>query len=208
MTESLEIKLPKIIDPTLQLPDPELLDQYRDDENRVIWLLGEIDNVIYDYVAQIIRYNRDDVMLKPEDRKPIRIIIANYGGSVDIARTLSEIIRLSETPVITIAIGMCASAATLVYLSGHIRYATSNSKFLFHKGSASNLSGNFSELSSFMDDYKAEIAQLVEFYKTHTTFVPEIIEDKLAKGDWYVDVREAVANGVVNEIISSIKVFL
>ena len=208
MAETLEIKLPKICDPTLQLPDPELLDQYRDDENRTIWLLGEIDDVVFDYVAQIIRYNRDDYGTAAESRKPIKFIIANYGGSIDNARTLAEIIRLSKTPVITIAIGMCASAATLIYLSGHIHYATTNSKFLFHKGSASNIGGNYSELASFMEDYKAEIEQLVEFYKTHTTFAPEIIEDKLAKGDWYVDVNDALSHGVVDKVVDDIEMFM
>lgn len=205
---SIEIKLPKICDPTLQLPDPELLDLYRDDENRVIWLLGEVDEQIYDYIAQIIRYNRDDRDLAADARKPIKFIIANYGGSIDCARSLAEIMRLSKTPVITIAIGMCASAATIIYLSGHIHYATSNSKFLFHKGSASNIGGNYSELASFMEDYKAEIEQLVEFYKSHTTFEPALIEDKLAKGDWYVDVNEALSHGVVDKVVDDIDLFI
>ena len=208
MPESFNIVLPRTADPSLQLPDPELLEFYRDEETRTIWLLGDIDETVYDYVATIIRYNRNDRNLDPVTRTPIKFIIANYGGSLEVARSLSEIMRLSKTPIITIAIGMCASAATLIYLSGHNRYATSNSKFLFHKGSASNLSGNYSELESFMEDYKTEIRQLVEFYKTHTKFSPEIIEDKLSKGDWYVDISDALANGVVDRLIDSIDMFM
>ncbi len=208
MTDSLEIKIPKFCDPSLQLPDPELLEYYRDEETRTIWLLDSIDEHCYDYVASIIRYNHDDKGIDVEKRIPIKIILANYGGSLEIARTLSEIIFLSNTPVYTYAIGMCASAATLIYLSGHKHYATRNAKFLFHKGSASNIEGNYAELAAFMEDYKAEIEELVQFYKTHTTFAADYIEDKLAKGDWYVSIEDALKNGVVHKVISKIEDFM
>jgi hypothetical protein len=43
-----------------------------------------------------------------------------------------------------------------------------------------------------MDDYQLDIKNLTEFYKKHTTFAPEVIEDKLSKGDWYIRVPEAL----------------
>jgi len=107
-----------------------------------------------------------------------------------------------------IALGMCASAASMVYLACHKRYALPNVTFLFHQGSCSNLSGNYSELKAFMDDYQTDIKNLTEFYKTHTSYDPAIIENKMKLGDWYIRAQEALENGVVHEIVKDISILL
>jgi ATP-dependent protease ClpP protease subunit len=66
------------------------------------------------------------------------------------------------------------------------------------------LNGNYSELKAFMDDYQTDIRNLTNFYKKHTTYAPEIIEEKLSKGDWYIRVSEALSNGIVHKIITDI----
>lgn len=204
------ITLPKTINPNLQLPDPAIISIYRDRENRTIWMLDEIGDEVYDWVDFILDVNREDELANTpiEQRKPIKCLIANRGGSVDAANTLVDIIALSKTPVWGIALGMCASAASMVYLACHKRFALPSVSFLFHQGSCSNLSGNYSELKSFMDDYQTEIQSLTEFYKKHTTFDPKLIEDKLSKGDWYIRTSEALSNGVVDELVSDISLLL
>ena len=208
--DDIMITLPSTINPNLELPDPALIQIYRDRENRVIWMLEEIGDEVYDWVDLILDVNREDEKnhAPVEERKPIKCFIANRGGSVDAANTLVDIIALSKTPVWGIALGMCASAASMVYLACHKRYALPSVSFLFHQGSCSNLSGNYSELKSFMDDYQTEIHKLTEFYKKHTTYDPALIEDKLSKGDWYIRTTEALENGVVNELVSDIGILL
>lgn len=208
--DDIMITLPSTINPNLELPDPALIQIYRDRENRVIWMLEEIGDEVYDWVDLILDVNREDEKnhVPVEERKPIKCFIANRGGSVDAANTLVDIIALSKTPVWGIALGMCASAASMVYLACHKRYALPSVSFLFHQGSCSNLSGNYSELKSFMDDYQTEIHKLTEFYKKHTTYDPTLIEDKLSKGDWYIRTAEALENGVVNELVSDISILL
>ena len=208
--DDIMITLPSTINPNLELPDPALIQIYRDRENRVIWMLEEIGDEVYDWVDLILDVNREDEKnhVPVEERKPIKCFIANRGGSVDAANTLVDIIALSKTPVWGIALGMCASAASMVYLACHKRYALPSVSFLFHQGSCSNLSGNYSELKSFMDDYQTEIHKLTEFYKKHTTYDPALIEDKLSKGDWYIRTTEALENGVVNELVSDISILL
>lgn len=208
--DDITINLPSTINPTLKLPDPVLIQIYRDRENRVIWMLDRIGEEVYDWIDFILDINREDERnnIPIENRKPIKCLISNRGGSVDAANTLVDIISLSKTPIWGIALGMCASAASMVYLACHKRFALSSSSFLFHQGGCSNLSGNYSELKSFMDDYQTEIHQLTDFYKKHTTYDPMLIEDKLSKGDWYIRITEALANGVVNELIEDINILL
>lgn len=208
--DDIMITLPETIKPNLQLPDPALVQIYRDRQNRIIWMLGEVGDEVYDWVDFILDVNREDrdKGIPVDQRQPIKCLIANYGGSSDAANTIVDIIQLSETPVWGIAIGMCASAASMIYLACHQRFALPSVSFLFHQGSCSNLSGSFGELKSFMDDYQNEIIKLTEFYKKHTTFDPALIEDKLNKGDWYIRVAEALENGVVHEVVNNISTLL
>lgn len=204
--DDIMITLPKQINPNLQLPDPALIQIYRDRQNRTIWMLDEIGDEVYDWVDFILDVNREDEENQTpiEERKPIKCIIANHGGSADAANTLVDLITISKTPVYGYAIGMCASAASMVYLACHKRFALPSVTFLFHQGSCSNLSGNFSELKSFMDDYQTDIKNMTEFYKKHTTYAPAFIEDKLSKGDWYIRVNEALQNGIVDSLLTDI----
>lgn len=79
---------------------------------------------------------------------------------MEVAKVLCEIIRLSKTPVYTIAIGITASAASMIYLAGHKRFATNNAYFLFHHGSCSNIGGDYNQVEQFMEDYKKQIEEL------------------------------------------------
>jgi len=54
------ITLPKNINPNMSLPDPALIQIYKDRENRVIWMLDEIGEEVFDWVDFILDVNRED----------------------------------------------------------------------------------------------------------------------------------------------------
>lgn len=203
----LSIVLPETVDPNLQLPDPTLLQFYKDLDDRVYWIQGEIDDGLLDLVSKIIQFNKDDYTIPIKDRKPIKIIIVSPGGGLEIAKVLCEIIRLSRTPVYTIAIGITASAASMIYLAGHKRFATNNAYFLFHRGSCGNIGGDYNQINQFMEDYRKQVEELEEFYIAHTKFEIELIKTKMNNGDWYIYKDEALENGIVDEIIDNIEIF-
>lgn len=200
-------KIPEINE-NADLQNPAWFSFYQDRKERVIWLLTEIDSGNYDNVAMIIDWNKEDKDIPIENRKPIKVIVASPGGSLDVTRTLSEIIRLSKTPVIGIAIGTVASGASMVYMSCHRKYAFNNVTFLLHKGSCDNLGGNYNELQQFMDNYKKDIEEMTNFYISHTKIEPEIIRNKLKEGDWYISITDAIEYGIVDEILESIDILL
>lgn len=192
----------------LHLPDPSLLNYYKDCERRIFWLVGQVDTSLYELVQQIINCNREDMKTPLDKRKPIRIIMASPGGSLEVEQTLVAIMEASSTPIHCIAIGMCASAASMIYLAGHKRFATRNASWMFHQGSCDNLEGTYQQIMSFMEKYQIDIDEMAEFYKTHTNFPEEVIERKLNEGDWYIGIEEAVENGIVNEVIKDLSVFM
>lgn len=192
----------------LQLPDPSLLNYYKDLDRRLFWLVGAVDASLYELVQHIINCNYEDKDLPVEQRKPIRIIVASPGGSLEVEQTLVAIMEASKTPVWCIAIGMCASAASMIYLAGHKRFATRNAYWMLHQGGCDNLEGSYQQIMSFMAKYQMDIEEMAEFYKSHTNFPAELIEKNLVEGDWYISIDEALENGICHEVITDLEVFM
>lgn len=191
----------------LKLADPSLVQYYHDLENRIVWIDEEIDGMTLDVVSKIIRWNREDKDIPIEDRKPIRILFNSPGGSLDVEETLVSIIRLSKTPIWGIALGMVASAASLIYLSCQKKFALPNAYFVFHRGSCQNLGGNYNEIAAAMEDYKIQITKMEKFYIENTLYTEEEVKKNIST-DWYIRGDELIEKGIVNEWIEDIGIFL
>lgn len=208
MSEEIAITLPLFSnDANLQLADPSLVNFYADLENRVYWLNDEINNYTYDLVQYIIRWNREDRNIPPEDRKPIRLIVDCGGGYLSVSETISNIIKMSLTPIYGIALGQVASGASVIYLSCHKRFALPNSVFVLHKGSCSGVSGTYDEIVAFAKDYEKQIETLISFYIENTKYTEEEIIENI-QTDWYIRIDEALKKGIVNETINDIELLL
>ena len=190
----------------LQLADPSLVNFYADLQNRVYWLDDEISECSLDLIQYITRWNREDKDIPVEQRKPIRIIIDCGGGSLSVSETLSNIIKMSKTPVDGIALGFVASGASVIFLSCHKKYALPNTVFVLHKGSCSGVSGTYDEIVSFARDYEKQIEMLMEFYNENTVYTKEEIEENI-QTDWYIRMDEAQEKGLVDELITNIDIF-
>lgn len=184
------------------------MDTFTDRKNRILWILDEVDGEAYEWVKFIINCNRDDKALPVEQRKPIKCVFFNYGGALEQAKMVSEIITLSKTPVYGIAVGMCASAASMIYLACHKRYATRNATLLLHKGSCDNIGGNYNQVQQFMESYKRDIDEMIEFYNRRTSLGLDEIREHMDAGDWYIYANEGLEKQLINEIVSDLSVFL
>jgi ATP-dependent Clp protease protease subunit len=189
----------------LQLADPSLVNFYADIKNRVYWLTEEIGENTLDLVQYITRWNREDRGIPVKDRTPIRIIIDCGGGSLSVSETLSNIIKMSKTPIIGIALGFVASGASVIFLSCHKKYALPNTVFVLHKGSCNGVSGTYDEIVSFARDYEKQIEMLMEFYIEHTGYTQEEIEENI-QTDWYIRMDEAIDRKLVDEVITDIDI--
>ena len=207
MSEPFEIALPILPDnATLQLADPSLVNFYTDLDNRTYWLSDEINNYTFDLVQYIIRWNREDKDIPINQRKPIRIIVDCPGGHLSVSETVSNIIKMSKTPVYGIALGYVASGASVIYLSCHERFALPNTVFVLHKGSCSGVSGTYDEIVAFVSDYEKQMETLINFYITNTNYTEKEILENI-QTDWYIRTEEALEKGLVNKLITDIDIF-
>lgn len=190
-----------------KLPDPYYLKYYQDLQYRTFWLNEEINNdLVYELTHYIIKWNREDKDVDPIDRKPIYLMIDCPGGDIDAYASICSMIELSKTPVIGVAIGMVASAASLIYLTCHLRLALKSSYFILHKGSAA-LSGDFDNIMNSIDDYKKEVSKMVNLIVSHSNYTQQEVEDHIGK-DWYVRMSEAEEKGLVDQIITDINTLI
>ncbi len=199
------IGIPQSIE-NLQLPDPELLYYYQNYADRVYWVEGEIDESIMDLSKLIIKCNHEDKDVPVEERKPIKIFISSNGGLLDETMSLVKLIGISKTPVYTIDACYAYSAASLILISGHKRYAMPGTKCLFHSGSG-GASGTFEQVQAATEDYKKMVEQMQDYIMSRTNIEKKLFNKKKAQ-DWYLDVNEMLERGVVDEIVEDLdKIF-
>ena len=189
-----------------QLPDASLLQFYNDLENRIYWIDDEINTYSYDLIQYILKWNREDKDIPISERKPIRLIFCSPGGDLDVEEAIVSIINLSKTPIYGIAISCVASAASLIYLSCHKKYALPNAYWILHRGSC-NISGTYDQVMVAMEDYALQVEKMMEFYQTHTKFTKAEIENNMGT-DWYVRLDTALEKGMVDELVTDLEVLL
>lgn len=143
------------------------------------------------------------------DIEDIRINIAdNYGGRVSTALAMYDGIRSlsvqTDLPVVTLAMGVCASAAVQIVLqAGDRRMATPHSIFLVHEISKSNIFSN--EKVSEMKDSQVGVDMMAHMMfslmakKCGKTV--EEIKRFVERHERWMSAQEALDFGLIDEII-------
>lgn len=185
-----------------QLPNPELLQYYQDEQDRVLWIEGEISESLYDTSKLILKYNKEDKGVPIEERKPIKIFIHSPGGLLDETLAFIALIEISKTPIYTINAGWAYSAAGLILMAGHKRLALPNTQCLIHSGSG-YVGGNFEAAESQMKNYKKLIDQMRSFILSKTNIDPKVFK-KRQSTEWYLYTDDMLENGVVDKIVDDL----
>lgn len=197
----IQIEIPTTIE-NLQLPDPGLVNYWRFENKRIFYIQNEIDEDILELQKSILYYNIEDMGIPKEKRKPIVLLINSPGGLLDETLSLCTTIKESRTPIITINIGVAASAAGLILMAGHTRYCYPYSYVIIHSGSG-GFSGTYEQTQEQTKAYKKQIDSMSE-YILERTHMDEKVYRKNKSKEWYLFADEQVKNGVVHSIIKDL----
>jgi ATP-dependent Clp protease protease subunit len=168
--------------------------------NRRIFLL---DGVEEDTISAVIKglYFMDSQ--NKDVKKPIELFIGSFGGSEYEMFALYDVTRTIASPIHTVAIGKCMSAAPLLVAGGQKghRYATANTFFMVHEGWS-----DFGEKR--YDSIKADIKHVdhlskhwYELMEKHTSKTIAFWKKMCAKvGDEYFDAATALEYGIIDHI--------
>lgn len=162
-TTYLDIAIPSNVE-NLQLPDPTLLQFYKNYDDRIIWIDDEITTMTLEYAKMIMQWNSEDKKnnIPAEERKPIKVIFFSPGGDLEVNNCLVDTIQLSQTKVIGINVGMAASSGCFIYLACHERFTFPTAEFLIHKG-AGQFAGTYNDVVAAILNYQRQIEELGEF---------------------------------------------
>jgi len=192
-----------ISDPsTLAIPNPGLLTYYQNLKERRFWIDFAVDENVLEYARYIIQWNIEDASIAPEERKPIRIYLFNYGGSADIMWMFTDIIQKSLTPVITINMGQCGSAAALIFMAGHKRLMMPSATVTIHEGS-NQIGGDAVKVIDQAESYKVMIKKMRNYIISHTK-IPSATLNKKRNNDWELDSEMCLKYGVCDKIVDTI----
>ena len=188
------------------LPDYYLLSFYKRLANREIFWNCDVDTDLVDFSWQILEWNREDKDILIENRKPIIIYINSDGGCLNSTMNFIDMIKLSKTPVITIAMGKAYSAGGLLLMAGHKRYIFKDTTFLLHDGST----GAFGSVSKVVDslEFTQKTEKRMKEFILSNTDIDEDLYDKNYRRDWFMFSDEIIKYGVADKIITDLSEIL
>lgn len=174
---------------------------------RELFLIGTINpetsKEIIEAIVNINIYdNFQTEYIVDYERAPILLYVSTHGGYVDDTLALYDIIRLSETPVYVIVMGYAQSGGLFIALAGDKSYISPNGHIMYHQmwyGQEGTLE-NHNEYADRMGTSQARLHKII----TESTKISKdkLLEKDDKKQDWYIDAKECVELGIVDDILS------
>ena len=169
-------------------------------KTRSILVSGEINSELASKV-----YGQLMILADRSSKDPVTVYVNSPGGDADSGFGIYDMLKFVEVPVRTVACGLCASSAVLVFLGADKGKNVSlpNSRFLLHQpstgvhGSASDIEITAREIEQTRERY-FEIVAKASGKKAAT-----IVKD--ADRDFWLSAEEAKKYGLVSKIVSARK---
>lgn len=124
------------------------------------------------------------------------VTINSPGGFVNVGFDIYDYLKTIPELVTTIAIGMCASIATIAWFGGSKRIALC--PLMIHNPWLGNISGDADKLQEAADSTRATEDMLISFY-TKNTGIEKTAIDALMKIETYIPPQEAYDLGFATE---------
>ena len=165
--------------------------------HREVELVGEVSADSVNALIRQLRY------LQNEDPKaPITLYINSPGGSVDSGMALYDVMQAVSCPVRTICVGLAASMAALLFVSGAERDMLPHSRLMIHDPLIIQTGGSALKLKAISDDLMETRQIIAKVIAEHSGKSMEEVLEKTAN-DSYFRAEEAVKFGLADHIITS-----
>lgn len=166
--------------------------------HREVELVGEVDaNSVNALVRQLRYLQRQD----PEEQ--ITLYINSPGGNVDSGLALYDVMQAVSCPIRTVCVGMAASMAALLFISGNRRDMLPHSRLMIHDPLIIQTGGSALKLKAVSDDLMETRQITARVIAEHSGKTMEEILAKTAT-DSYFRAEEAVEFGLADNIITNL----
>lgn len=182
----------------------QLVEYYQayNDRNLIIANINPDLAIAIDSIIRFWNKVDEENNIPVEERQPIKLYINSPGGYLTSAFSIIDTIKLSKTPVYTIAMGDVYSGGFFIFLVGDKKYSYPHASFLYHEGSIEN-GGDANKFRNFAKFYEVLLEQLRQIVLKNSSITEEEYE-KHIKDDWWLTAEEAVKYGIVDEILTEL----
>jgi ATP-dependent Clp protease protease subunit len=167
-------------------------------KSRSVIITGEIND------KTAARATTHLLALAEESDEPINLYISSPGGHVESGDMVHDMIRFIRPKVRTIGSGWVSSAGALIFVGAarEDRYCLPNTRFLLHQPSG-GIGGTASDMAIQARQIEIMRDRFHHLFAKATGQTPERIAKDTAR-DFWLTTEEALAYGLVGQVISSI----
>lgn len=177
------------------------------DDKRLLHLYENVSkDSIKPLMENIIKLNyeddENDSKEKNFKRVPIQLFVNSYGGTVYDCLGLIALMEQSKTPIHTYVYGYAMSAGLTIAVSGHKRYGSKYSTFMYHQASNNPGYAKLDILENRVDETRRlqELKDSILISKTKWKQKDLDYVNERQK-DWFMTAQEALQYGLIDEII-------
>mgnify|MGYP001220345091 CR=1 FL=1 len=168
--------------------------------NENVYFHCEVSNKTVLKLIQSLSEASENAIKKCEKLKEayVYLYINSGGGDAFAGLSAMDHIRCNKVPIITIADGFVASAATLLLLGGYERKSLWNAKILIHQIST-EFWGKHADLLDEVENSKELMNSLNEIYTYYTTMKSAKVQE-LIKKEIHMNSSKALSCGIVDDV--------
>ena len=165
-------------------------------KTRTILLSGEIDKALAERVV------RQLILLEADGDEPVRIFIDSPGGDADAGFAIFDMMRFIRADIVTIGMGLVASAAAIILLaaSKENRVSLPNAHYLIHQP-LSGIRGVVTEVEIHARELERLRKRITNLISQETGQNLEKV-DKDTDRDFWMNAEESLEYGLVSRIVT------
>lgn len=175
-----------------------------EEQDRKIIISTNIDSSVagsvIEFIDSVNEYDRRMMSeLKLYEPEPITMIINSVGGEAYAGFAIIGAMEMSETPIITVGLGLVASVALGIFVSGDYKIAHRLARMMYHSVSYGQ-EGKIRDHEEYHNEAKliqSMYNDLFEDTKLTTELMSDVIKNK---SDYYFSGEEAVELGIADSL--------
>ncbi len=171
-------------------------------KKRIVFLSTQVDDTSATAIIKKLWY-----LESLDNKKPILLVINSPGGSVDSGLAIVDMIRMINSPVYTLVMGLAASMGSILSISGAKGkcYALTLGRIMIHQPLiGGTIYGQATDLEIQAKEIVKTRELLVQMYVEKTGKTTHQINESLNRDCW-MSADEAKKYGLIDHVISSFK---
>lgn len=141
-----------------------------------------------------------------DSEEPIIVLLNTPGGSLTDAVAICDLLNNIPNPIITVALGLCASAGAMIFNCGKSRYISQHTSYMIHQP-MTILPAGYQNVSD-LHYTKSKLSSSLKLYKSFITKGTQIPEEKLnyafkEGNDLYINAKDCKKYKIATNIFTS-----